>query len=402
MMQSMTQQELRLTREVEAIGRVEPIQRLLEVACRLSKTGFACVARVTPERWIAGAVFDEIQLGVEAGGEIPIDATLCDGVRRNNKLVVLDDVSKDSTFCDHPTLVQMGIQCYISVPVVLPNGAFFGTLCALDRFPNRLSSPEVVGMFGLFAELIAQHLDSQVRLEQSEQALLTERESSVLREEFIAVLGHDLRNPLSAIHVSAVELTEEEYGEEVNEIGEVIRDCAGRMNSMIADVLDLARGRLGGGVGISATEHDDLSGAIEHVIDELEVAHPDREIQRDICLGMPVRADLSRLSQLISNLIANAIHHGAKDKPVRVRACVSDGSLLIEVANHGEKIPAEVARQLFQPFRRAAVNAHQDGLGLGLYIASEIAKAHGGTLRMKQRDGEIRFEFRMPVDGNEG
>ncbi len=402
MTQSFIEQEQQLTREVEAIGRVEPIRRLLEVACRLSKTGFACVARVTAERWIAGAVFDEIQLGLEAGGEIPIDATLCDGVRRNNKLVVIDDVSEDTTFCDHPTLVQMGIQCYISVPVVLPDGTFFGTLCALDRFPNRLSSPEVVGMFGLFAELIAQHLDSQVRLEESELALFTERESSVLREEFIAVLGHDLRNPLSAIHVSAVELTEEEYGEEVNEIGEVIRECAGRMNSMIADVLDLARGRLGGGVGIVPREHHDLSKAIEQVIDEIAVAHPDREVIRDVRLDVPVRADLSRLSQLISNLLANAIHHGAKDQPVRLRACVSDGSLLIEVVNRGATIPDEVAQQLFQPFRRAAVSAHQDGLGLGLYIASEIAKAHGGTLRMTQRDGEIRFVFRMPLECGAG
>lgn len=398
MTQSLSRQERQLTQEVEAIGRVEPIQRLLEVACRLSKTGFACVARVTPERWIAGAVFDEIQLGLEAGGEIPIDATLCDGVRRNNKLVVLDDVSKDSTFCDHPTLVEMGIQCYISVPVVLPNGAFFGTLCALDRYPNRLSSPEVVGMFGLFAELIAQHLDSQVRLEQSEQELLTERESAVLREEFIAVLGHDLRNPLSAIQVSAMELMDDEHGTEVNEIGEVICECTGRMNSMIADVLDLARGRLGGGVGIAAEDHD-LAAAIGHLIDEIGVAHPDREIRRDVQLDTPVRVDLSRLNQLISNLLANAIHHGAEDSPVCVRACVADGSLLIEVSNRGEEIPEEIAQQLFQPFRRAAVNSNRDGLGLGLYIASEIAKAHGGSLRMEQHDGEIRFVFRMPVDG---
>ncbi|MFG0312683.1 MAG: sensor histidine kinase, partial [Phycisphaerales bacterium] len=169
--------------------------------------------------------------------------------------------------------------------------------------------------------------------------------------------------------------------------------------SMIAVVLDLARGRRGGGVGIAATERHDLSMAIEQVIDEIAVAHPDREIIRDVRLDVPVRADLSRLSQLISNLLANAIHHGAKDQPVRLRACVSDGSLLIEVVNRGAVIPDEIAHQLFQPFRRASVSANQDGLGLGLYIASEIAKAHGGTLRMTQEDGEIRFVFRMAMSG---
>ena len=394
--------EPQLMRELEAIARVEPIKQLLEVVCRVTRTGFACVARVTAERWIAGAVLDEIELGVAPGGEIQIDATLCDGVRRNNKLVVIDDVSQDTTFCDHPTLVQMGIQCYISVPIVLPDGTFFGTLCALDRAPNRLSSPEVLGMFTLFADLIAQHLDSHLQLERSQLALFSERETADLREEFIAVLGHDLRNPLAAIQMSAVELSEPEYGAEVNEIGGVIRECTERMNALIADVLDFARGRLGGGIGITAVEHEDLASSLMHVIDEIEIAHPDRDIRGDIRLDAPVRVDVARLSQLISNLAGNAITHGDPGGGVWTRVYTEEGQFVVEVANRGDPIPDEVAAQLFLPFRRNTLAEDQDGLGLGLYIASEIARGHGGTLELEQGGGEIRFVFRMPMDSADG
>ena len=397
MSKSMTHEEQLLARDVGDIGKIQAIERILEVACRATKTGFAVVARVTPTRWIAGAVRDEIELGLVPGSEIAIKATLCDGVRRTSTLVAIDDLAKDEVFCGHPTLVGMGIQSYISVPIVLSNGEFFGTLCALDRSPKHLNSPEIIGMFTLFAELIAQHLDSMGRLERSEEALFSERATSVLREEFIAVLGHDLRNPLAAILVSSAELEEPQYGQDANEIGSMIRDCAGRMNLMIADVLDLAQGRLGGGLEVSPVETRDLAQSFTQVIEELQVANPQRTIQQDIHLPPRLRVDGPRLLQLVSNLVANAITHGDHQSPVWVRARTHTGQFWVEVVNRGDPIPDEVAAQLFQPFRRAAARRGQEGLGLGLYIASEIANGHGGTLEMAQSDGEIRFVFRMPI-----
>lgn len=397
MTETPNEQERLLAEDVASIGRIGAIEKILDVACRVTHASFATVARVTPNRWIAGAVRDEMGLGLTQGSEIPIHATLCDDVLRNNALVVIDQVSKNIDYCKHPTLVDMKIESYISVPIVLPDGEFFGTLCAMDRSPNRLASPEIVGMFTLFADLIAQHLDTQIRLARSEKALLSERETAELREEFIAVLGHDLRNPLAAIRVMASELDDPHHNTEAQEIGSMILDCTQRMNSMIADVLDLARGRLGDGLGFSLVRTDDLEHVLMHVVEEIKVAHKDRIIHQDISLTVPLYVDTTRMCQLISNLIANAITHGERDSPVWIRVNDVDEVFTVEVDNQGLPIADDVASRLFQPFQRSVMQKKCDGLGLGLYIASEIARGHGGTLEFTQSNGMISFIFNMPI-----
>ena len=161
--------------------------------------GFAAVARVTEDRWIACAVRDEIAFGLQPGGELKVETTICSEIRDSGKAVVIDHVAEDEAFCGHPTPAMYGFQSYISMPILRPDGSFFGTLCAIDPRPMRLKTPETIGMFRLFTNLIGFHLDARERLAKSEAALLGEREAAELREQFIAVLGHDLRNPLAAI-----------------------------------------------------------------------------------------------------------------------------------------------------------------------------------------------------------
>ena len=187
-----------IAEDVEAVGRIDAVPQILEVICRATGMGFAAVARVTEDRWVACAVRDEIAFGIEPGGELPLETTICHEIRQSGRPVVIDHVAQDDAFRDHRTPKLYGFQSYISTPIVF-RGEFFGTLCAIDPRPARLNTPEVVGMFRLFAELIAQHLGSQQQLAESEAALLSERQALELREQFIAVLGHDLRNPLAAI-----------------------------------------------------------------------------------------------------------------------------------------------------------------------------------------------------------
>src|SRR6202012_3736527 len=106
-----------------------------------------------------------------------------------------------------------GFQSYISVPIILPDGRFFGTLCAIDPRPARLNNPETIGTINLFAELIATYLNALAQLETSEASLLSERQASELREQFIAVLGHDLRNPLASI-AAGVQLLTKVHGDD--------------------------------------------------------------------------------------------------------------------------------------------------------------------------------------------
>jgi signal transduction histidine kinase len=110
-----------------------------------------------------------------------------------------------------------------------------------------------------------------------------------------------------------------------------------------------------------------------------------------------VACDSRRVAQLLSNLVANALTHGAPDQPVTVRAVTTDGRFELSVANAGDPIPPETAKRLFRPFTRASDDPHQQGLGLGLYIATEIARAHAGTLGVTSDATETRFTFSMPL-----
>jgi signal transduction histidine kinase len=128
----------------------------------------------------------------------------------------------------------------------------------------------------------------------------------------------------------------------------------------------------------------------------LRLANPDREIVTDVRLETPVACDAGRVAQLLSNLLGNALRHGAEDAPVTVRAWTEGERFELSVANSGEPIPAARMAVLFEPFTRAEHHHGQQGLGLGLYIAAEIARAHGGTLGVTSDAAETRFTFSMP------
>jgi sigma-B regulation protein RsbU (phosphoserine phosphatase) len=165
---------------------------------------------------------------------------------------------------------------------------------------------------------------------------------------------------------------------------------------MIGNLLDFARGRLGGGVPIVRSP-EALEPVLAQVLAELRASWPDRTIEAAFSLTAPVDCDRSRIAQLFSNLVANALAYGSADVPVRVRAAAGDGVLELSVANAGAPIPHGAQQHLFQPFFRTAAQTGEGGLGLGLYIASEIAKAHGGSLSVSSAADETRFTFRMPL-----
>jgi signal transduction histidine kinase len=386
-----------LEADVESISRIDAVRTILEVVCRSTGMGFAAVARVTEHRWIACAVRDEIEFGLEPGGELKVETTICSEIRNHGRPVIIDNVAQDEEFCGHSTPGMYGFQSYISMPIFRPGGAFFGTLCALDPRPAQLKTPETIGMFKLFAELIAFYLDANDRLAASEAALLNERQTAELREQFIAVVGHDLRNPLSSIHGGVSFLRKAKLDKTATTVLDLIHNSVGRMAALIDNVLDFARGRLGGGLLLDRDSKEPLQPYLEQVVDELRTAWPDRAIEAQIALADPIYCDRARIAQLLSNLLGNALTHGAPDKPIRVKASIDSGLFRLSVLNAGDPIPPGTIERLFQPFTRASVRPNQQGLGLGLYIASEIARAHGGTLDVTSTPIETCFRFRMPA-----
>ncbi|RZJ92544.1 MAG: HAMP domain-containing histidine kinase, partial [Brevundimonas sp.] len=226
----------------------------------------------------------------------------------------------------------------------------------------------------------------------SQAALLDEQAVSELRDEFIAVLGHDLRNPLAAIEAGVTLLGRAELDPRLAGVVTQMRASTGRMSRLINDVLDFARGRLGGGLPIERRPATALQSTLEQVIAELRAAHPERPIRTELAVARPVVCDPDRIGQLLSNLLANALVHGRGE--VQVRALSDAAGLTLSVSNGGSAIPETERAQLFQPFKRDGASA---GLGLGLYIAAQIAQAHGGELACVSSDAETRFTLRIPA-----
>ena len=150
--------------DLEAVAAIPAVATILEVVCRTTNMGFAAVARVTEDRWICCAVRDDIAFGLKPGSELKVETTICNEIRGSREPVIIDHVAEDKSFCGHHTPAQYGFQSYISQPILLADGSFFGTLCAIDPGPNRLNEPTVTGMFKLFADLIAGQLDIHYRL----------------------------------------------------------------------------------------------------------------------------------------------------------------------------------------------------------------------------------------------
>jgi len=382
--------------DIDAVGAITAVPMILDIVCRLTGMGFAAVARVTSDRWIACSVKDDIQFGLKPGGELKVETTICHEIRQSGEAVVIDHVAENPAWRSHHTPAMYGFQSYISMPIFLRNGRFFGTLCAIDPRPARLENPEIMGTFRMFADLIAFHLEANDRLELSEANLLDERKTAELREQFIAVLGHDLRNPLAAIASGIRLLLKEAPSEKAADIARMMQASVGRMSALIGDVLDFARGRLGGGFTVNI-EEENIVAVLTHVAGELSSEYPDREIDMQIAVGGPIRADRARIGQLFSNLLGNALVHGTPDKPVIVRATTENGIFELSVSNAGAEIPPLALAQLFKPFVRGQAVPNQQGLGLGLYIAAEIAKTHKGTIEAQSSPEETRFTFRMPL-----
>jgi len=170
-----------------------------------------------------------------------------------------------------------------------------------------------------------------------------------------------------------------------------------RMSGLIDNVLDLARARLGGGVVLEVDDAGPLKPTLIQVIEELASVRTEHPVEAHLDFEDPVKCDRVRIGQLLSNLLGNALTHGPENGPIRVHASIDAGTFELWVANTGDPIPPEAKEQLFLPFFRREARPGQQGLGLGLYIASEIARVHGGTLDVSSTVEETRFTFRMPL-----
>jgi signal transduction histidine kinase len=381
-------------RDIDRIGANPAVARILDVVCVMTGMRFAAVARVTEERWIACSVRDEIAFGLAPGGELEIQTTICNEIRDHRRTILIDNVAASPDWCEHHTPKFYGLRSYASAPIIRADGSFFGTLCAIDPEPHTVDTPQVRATFELFAQLIAAQLDAVEDLKTARGEVLAANEAALLRDQFIAVLGHDLRNPLNSIDAGARMLERGALTDQQRGVVQLMRASTLRMTGLVNNVLDFARGRLGDGITLER-QRANLGPAIAQVVGELQAVWPNQIIKADIIDTAPVDSDINRISQLVSNLLANAITHGTPGQPIEITLRTSPTGAELAIVNFAAPIPPEAQAQLFKPFARG--DGSQAGLGLGLYIASEIAKAHGGALGVESGAGQVKFTLTLPA-----
>ena len=382
--------------DIEAVRRIDAVPVILDMVKHLTGMRFAAVARVTEHNWVACAVDDSIDFGLTPGGELVLESTICHEIRQHHMPVIFANASNHPLYAQHNTPKTYGLESYISIPIIKANGDFFGTLCAIDSVPATLDEPAIIKTLTLFAQLIAMSLDTQHQLDLTQAALEDANENGRLREQFIAVLSHDLRTPLSAIQMSA-ELLENKTTEK-RSLGLIaaIYNSSVRMGRLIENVLDFARGRLGGGIPISSQWVNDLAHTLELTVDEVKAAHPKAIINLSMALPAGIYCDPLRIGQLLSNLLGNAVTHGSHSSAVDISAFMEDDHIVLSVTNQGTPIPGSLIPLLFHPFTRSEAGQRGQGLGLGLYIASQIVTAHNGTLTVTSTEASgTRFVARF-------
>ena len=213
-----------------------------------------------------------------------------------------------------------------------------------------------------------------------------------LNEMFVAAVTHDLRSPLSTVVTGEAILSREELSPMGRDVIKRISSSTNRMVGMLDQLNDLARARLGGGITLNRG-HMSFRAITDRVIDDLRIAHPNREISIRCEGATEGNWDEVRLAQVMSNLLGNALRHGTREAPIVVTLRSTDTHLTIDVHNGGV-IPEEVQAHLFDPFRGS--RAQSDNLGLGLYIVSQIMLAHGGNVSVESKEG-LGTTFRLEL-----
>jgi PAS domain S-box-containing protein len=267
------------------------------------------------------------------------------------------------------------------------NGERYDVVLAID--PVRDDNGEIVGIIGAGTDIT-----EEKRVQQELAQAVT------FREQLMGILGHDLRNPLSAINVATGSLRKRsDLAEPARQHVERIGRAASRMSEMIRTILDFTQVRFHGTLPV-APRPTNLAEVAHAIVDEARAAEPARVIELVVDGDLDGVWDPARLGEVLSNLIGNALAHGAADQPVRVTVDVEGGEVCLRVHNGGPAIPPDRAAALFDPFRRGVAGeaaARTRGLGLGLYIVRQIVLAHRGTIGVTSTAGDgTTFTVRLP------
>jgi signal transduction histidine kinase len=386
-----------ISSDLTAVSRIDAIPTILEVVCRITGLGFAAVARVTTDRWVAAAVRDEIAYGVVAGGELILETTMCNEIRHTGETIAIDHVAKDPRFCDHPTPKRYGFQSYISVPIILRDGEFFGTLFAIDPKPAHVRRPDVVAMCTLFAQLIASHLDQQRLVDDLEAEVA--RRTADLREDrrSLRALAGRLQRVREDERTALARELHDEFAQVLTklklDLGAIRRDVEQpRPDADTLETLGSMEDTLGTMLGGLHRIVSDLRPVIFDALGFVAAATVSvRDVERrngihasfegDPTLRLPEEIGIA-FFRVLQEALTNVTRH-ARASTVKVSLCVEDGGIVLRVADDG----CGIAR-----------GATRKPTAFGVKGMEERLRALGGSFELSARaTGGTELVARVPA-----
>lgn len=391
-------------RDVERIRQIPIIPTLLDVVCQITGMGFAAVARVTDDRWITCSVKDDIAFGLVPGSELKIETTICKDIRESYEPVVIDHVKESELFCNHPTPQMYGFQSYVSFPIILKTGEFFGTLCAIDPQPKKVENVAVKGMFTAFADLISFHLQQIDLLEESEvkvkslnrQLILSEDENRQYRH----ISSHTLQEPLRKLGVFSgllLEALRVRQIEQAERYALRIQRNAARFSALITDLADLSSF----GIGQGTFKVVDLEWVIKSTALHFELEL--QAVEGSLHVGtMPkIKAIPDQMDQLFLQLFDNSIKFAKAGVPLSISVTsteyvpdngntqISPSRKYVQIAftDNGIGIETSQLEAIFDVFSQLPSEIFLEGSGIGLAISRKIIRNHFGQISIDSQPG---------------
>ena len=309
-------------------------------------------------------------------------------------LLLIDWVMPDVSGLEVCKFVRQTLDAAALPILVLTASAHPGDLiAALDAGANDfVKEPFDPGELTARVSALLRNQAIYAKLAETEKQLRMEGQ---FREGFIGMLAHDLRQPLNTFVLVNQTLLHDATADQKKLLA-MQRRGSDRMGRMVQELLDFARSRPESGLPV---ERKPLDGAlvVQEIVDEVRAGHPDRTVELAVVGDCNGEWDRDRLAQVCSNLLGNAIEHGAADLPIAVHFQREGESVVLSVKNRGTPIPADVARTIFEPFRRGRSARKAGGVGLGLHIVSEIARAHSGAVAVSSDADATVFSVILPV-----
>ncbi|HEY7725969.1 MAG TPA: GAF domain-containing sensor histidine kinase [Anaeromyxobacteraceae bacterium] len=392
---------------LEALGRLAVPEVAdwcaVDLLCEDGTLARAALRHRDPERT---AIADELRQLPPALG--PLDP---ERVAASGDTDLVDSVAAEpelAAACQRPgraaeILRRLGLESFVTVPLAA-RGRRLGALTLACGDSGRRYDAAALAFAQELGSLCALALDNVRLFRDGEEARsLAERSARIQEdaarfgEQLLGIVSHDLRTPLAAIVASNQLALRRAGGDEA--LLRPLRRAAGaakRMEGMVADLLDFTRARLGGGIPLRRREAD-LGKIARYAVEEAQAAHPEHPLVHRLHYEKAL-CDPDRMSQVVQNLIANALEHGAPRAPVVVETRREADRLVLSVVNQGPQIPGDLLPGLFEPFRRGH-SARARSLGLGLFIVREIVRAHGGSVEAQSDAGGTRFVVRLPQRG---